>query len=362
MHGGAGLTRAAAAAVFEALAGGDTPLAAMLTIHNMVANAINAHGSAEQKGEWLPRLASMDSLASYCLTEPGAGSDAASLRTTAVPVAGGGWELTGEKAFISGASAAGLFLVLARVADAPPGAAGISAFLVDAATTYGISVGPPERKMGWKLQPTCSVSYDRALLPPTALLGPPGAGFKLAMAALDGGRVNIGAVSVGCAGAAVERARVYAAGRTQFGSRVADFQATRFALADAATAVHASRLLVRSAAAALDAGCPTATLQAAAAKRFSTDACFDAANAAMQVFGGYGYLAEYGAERAVRDLRWGRGEREGRARAARCARRRRLTRSFPPLLRRVHSILEGTNQIMRLVISRELDRLDPVGQ
>lgn len=327
-HGGAGLSRAGAAAVFEALAGGDAPATAMLTIHNMVANTVAAHGTDEQKDEWLPKLSTMDALGCYCLTEPASGSDAASLRTTATPVAGGGWELTGEKVFISGASAAGVFLVMARAAGAPPGAAGVSAFLVDAKTP-GIEVGPPERKMGWKLQPTCAVAFDRARLPPPSLLGPAGAGFKIAMAALDGGRVNIGAVSVGCAAAAVDRARAYAAGRTQFGTRVADFQATRFALADAATAVHASRLLVRAAASALDARCPTATLQAAAAKRFATDACFDAANAAMQVFGGYGYLGVYGAERAVRDLR-------------------------------VHSILEGTNQIMRLVIARELDRLDPV--
>jgi alkylation response protein AidB-like acyl-CoA dehydrogenase len=296
----------------------------------MVTGAVAAHGDDAQRARWLPGLTSGRTLGAYCLTEPGSGSDAASLRTRAEPdPATGGWRLTGEKVFISGASIAGLFLVLARTEPAEAGhaSAGISAFLVDASSP-GIEVGPPERKMGWRCQPTCSVAFNNVALPSNSMLSAPGRAFgRVALAALDGGRVNIAALSVGGAAAALSKARSYAATRKQFNTPVLDFQATTFALADAATSIHTSRLAVRSAAAALDAKDPTATLQAALAKRHATDACFDAANACLQAFGGYGYLADYAVERIVRDLR-------------------------------VHSILEGTNQVMRLIVGRELDRLD----
>ena len=329
--GGAGLSRVAAAAAFEALAGGDVSVAAYLSIHNMVTSAVATHGSVDQKAKWLPGLTSGQVLGAYCLTEPGAGSDAASLRTRAEVAPDGSWRLTGDKAFISGASVAGVFLVMARTGAQPVAGAqassGISAFLVDANAPC-VSIGPPETKMGWRCQPTCSVAFNSVAVAPDALLGEPGRAFgRVALAALDGGRVNIAALSVGGAASALTKARAYAASRRQFGQAVLDFQGTAFALADAATAVHASRLAVRSAAAALDARDPAATLQAALAKRFATDACFDAANACLQAFGGYGYLAEYDVERIVRDLR-------------------------------VHSILEGTNQVMRVIISRELDKMD----
>lgn len=329
--GGAGLSRVAAAAAFEALAGGDVSVTAFLTIHSMITNAVWTHGTPDQKQKWLPSLTSGEVLGAYCLTEPGAGSDAASLRTRAEKQPDGSWRLTGDKAFISGASVAGVFLVMARTGPQPAVGAhdssGISAFLVGAKTP-GVSIGPPETKMGWRCQPTCSVSFTNVAVPPDALLGEPERAFgRVALAALNGGRVNIAALSVGGAASALTKARAHASTRRQFGQAVLDFQGTAFALADAATAVHASRLAVRSAAAALDARDPAATLQAALAKRFATDACFDAANACLQAFGGYGYLADYDVERIVRDLR-------------------------------VHSILEGTNQVMRVIIGRELDKMD----
>lgn len=325
---GTGLSRAAAAGVYEALAAGDVPVAAYLSIHNMVAAAIDAHGTPDQKDEHLPALATAQALGAYCLTEPGAGSDAAALRTRAVPAADGGdaYVLTGEKCFISGAGVADLYLVMARTGEPGSGASGISSFLVPA-TAPGLAVGPPERKMGWNAQPTATVRFDGVRVPASARLGAEGAGFRIAMAALDGGRVNIGACSVGGAARAVDAARAYAAQRVAFGTPLLAKPTVRAAFADMTAAIQSSRLLVRHAARSLDAGAATATLDAALAKRHATDACFGAANAALQVFGGYGYLADYHAERAVRDLR-------------------------------VHSILEGANEIMRLVVARELDRLD----
>lgn len=330
---GTGLSRSAAACVYEALATGDVPVAAYLSIHNMVASAIDKHGSHAQKDVHLGRLASGEALAAYCLTEPGAGSDAAALRTRAEPQADGSFILDGEKCFISGAGVADLYLVMARIGPPPapgarPGPAGISAFLVGK-DTPGLAISPPERKMGWNAQPTCSVRLDRVAVPADALLGAPGGGFKIAMGALDGGRINIGACSVGGAARAVDAARAYAAGRVAFGGPLAAMPTVRASFADMAASVQASRLLVRHAARSLDAGAPTATLDAALAKKFASDACFGAANAAMQVFGGAGYLADYHAERAVRDLR-------------------------------VHSILEGANEVMSVVVARELDNLDGV--
>lgn len=322
---GTGLSRAAAAGVYEALATGDVPVAAYLSIHNMVAAAIDTHGSPEQKDEHLPVLASAEALGAYCLTEPSAGSDAAALRTRAVKD-GDCYVLDGEKCFISGAGAADLYLVMARTGQPGSGARGISAFLVPA-SAQGLSVGPPERKMGWNAQPTASVRFDGVRVPVTSRLGPEGTGFKIAMAALDGGRVNIAACSVGGAARAVDAARAYASQRATFGTTLLEKPTVRASFADMTAAIQSSRLLVRHAARSLDAKSPTATLDAAIAKRHATDACFEAANAALQVFGGYGYLHDYHAERAVRDLR-------------------------------VHSILEGANEIMRLVIARELDRLD----
>jgi len=324
---GTALSRSAAACVYEALATGDVPVAAYLSIHNMVAGTIDKHGSGGQKDAFLPRLASGDLLGAYCLTEPGAGSDAAALRTRADRQSDGSFVLNGEKCFISGAGVADLYLVMARTGPpATSGPTGISAFLVEKCTP-GLAFSPPERKMGWNAQPTCSVSFKNLAIPATALLGSEGGGFKIAMGALDGGRINIGACSVGGAARAVDAARAYAAGRVAFGAPLAAMPTMRASFAEMASAIQASRLLVRHAARSLDAGAPTATLDAALAKKFATDACFGAANAALQAFGGAGYLADYHAERAVRDLR-------------------------------VHSILEGANEVMSVVIARELDKLD----
>ncbi|KAK9795597.1 hypothetical protein WJX73_005029 [Symbiochloris irregularis] len=321
-YGGAGLDRQDAAVIFESLAYGDVPVTAYLTIHNMVSAAIERYGSEEQKRALLPQLTSMERLASYCLTEPGSGSDAASLQTTARR-SGDHYLISGSKAFISGGGVSDLYLVLARTGAAGP--SGISAFIVDK-DTEGLSFGKPERKMGWNAQPTTSVTFDDVTVPAEAMLGPEGGGFKIAMNALNGGRINIGACSVGGASMCLDFARDYVAGRSQFGRPIASFQATKFKLADMATQIHASRLMVRRAAQALDEGDPSATVEAAMAKRFATDACYGICNDALQMLGGYGYLKDYPIERVVRDLR-------------------------------VHSILEGTNEIMRTIISKEIDKL-----
>jgi len=316
-HGGTGLGRLDAAVLFEALAYGDVSFTAYLTIHNMCCSVIDRFGTDAQRAHFLPALSRMDRLASYCLTEPNSGSDAASLATSARRVAGtSDYALTGAKAFISGAGVSDVYLVMARTEG------GITCFLVER-DAPGLNFGKPEHKLGWNLQPTCAVTMEDVRVPEANVVGTEGQGFKIAMAALDGGRVNIGACSVGGAHFALDQARAYAKDRKQFGKPLEGFQATQFALADMATSLQASRLMVRHAAAALDAGHVGGTGQAAMAKRFATDACFEVANRALQVHGGYGYLRDYPVERVMRDLR-------------------------------VHSILEGTNEIMRVIIARQM--------
>lgn len=319
--GGAGLGRADGAVVFEALAHADVSTTAYLTIHNMNASIVDRFGSDEQRHKWLPPLVAMDLLSSYCLTEPGSGSDAASLQTTARQSPGSSdFILNGAKAFISGASASDVYLVMARTDGA--GGKGISCFLVEKGSP-GLSFGKLEKKLGWNSQPTATVTLEDVRVPAAHLIGGRGHGFRLAMSGLDGGRVNIAACSVGGAQRCVEYAQQYATERKQFSQRIIDFQHTRFQLADMATAVEASRLLVQNAAAAIDDKAPWATTAAAMAKRFATDSCYTVANHALQMLGGYGYLQEYPIERYVRDLR-------------------------------VHTILEGTNEIMRVIIARQL--------
>lgn len=317
--GGSGLGRLDAALVFEELSRGDVSVAAYISIHNMVSWMIDRFGDDAQRHRWLPRLATMELLSSYCLTEPGAGSDAASLSTRAVRD-GDDYVLTGAKAFISGAGTSDLYLVMARTGEG--GARGVSAFVVEAGTP-GLSFGAQERKMGWNAQPTAMVHFDGVRVPAAHRIGAEGEGFRFAMAGLDGGRINIAACSLGGAGLALDTARDHLAARRQFGRPLADFQALQFRLADMATELEAARLMVRRAAHALDAGDASATLYCAMAKRFATDGGFEVANQALQLHGGYGYLRDYPLERIVRDLR-------------------------------VHQILEGTNEIMRVIISREL--------
>jgi hypothetical protein len=297
---GSGLGRLDAAVVFEALSYGDVPVTAYLSIHNMVASVIDRFGSEDQRRARLPALTSMHALASYCLTEPGAGSDAAALKTSARRHPGGGYVLDGAKAFISGGGVSDVYLVMARTGG--PGPRGISAFLVDKGAA-GLGFGKRERKLGWNAQPTTAVTFDGVRVGEGDLVGAEGEGFKIAMSALDGGRVNIAACSVGGAQFCLDTARAHARSRAQFGRPVAEFQGTQFKVADMATAVAASRLLVRHAAAALDAGAPGAALAAAQAKRFATDACYGVSNDALQLLGGYGYLQEYPIERVMRDLR-----------------------------------------------------------
>lgn len=320
--GGSALTRFDGALIFQELSYGDVPVTAFLTIHNMVASVIDRYAQESARLTYLPRLVTMDSLASYCLTEPGSGSDAASLRTVAAKE-GNEYVLTGTKVFISGAGVSDVYLVMARTS--PEGHRGISAFIVEK-DMPGVSFGQPERKLGWRCQPTTSVVLDKVRVPATSLVGKEGEGFKIAMAALDGGRINIAACSLGGASFCLDYARDYVQTRHQFGSAVADFQATQFKVADLATSLHASQLMVRQAAQLLDNKAPSATLAAAMAKRFATDHCFNIANECLQLLGGYGYLEDYPVQRFMRDLR-------------------------------VHSILEGTNEVMRIIINREIGRL-----
>jgi hypothetical protein len=317
--GGSGLGRLEAALIFEALAEGCPGVSAYLSIHNMVAWMVDRYGSDAQRAEVLPRLVSMEAFASYCLTEPGSGSDAAALKTRAVRD-GDAYVLDGTKQFISGAGAGDLYLVMARTGGEGP--SGISAFLVPG-DTPGLSFGANERKMGWNAQPTRAVILEGARVPAANLLGAEGQGFKIAMSGLDGGRLNIGACSLGGAQAALDKALAYMRERKAFGKRLDEFQALQFRLADMATELSAARLLLYAAAAAFDRGDADVTVRCAMAKRFATDVGFAVANEALQLHGGYGYLAEYGVEKLVRDLR-------------------------------VHQILEGTNEIMRLIISRSL--------
>ncbi|MDE2286587.1 MAG: acyl-CoA dehydrogenase family protein [Hyphomicrobiales bacterium] len=317
--GGSALTRLDAALIFEALATGCPTVAAYMSIHNMAAWMIDAYGSEAQRRTWLPKLCTMEFLASYCLTEPSAGSDAAALMTRAVRD-GDSYVLNGHKQFISGAGAGDLYVVMARTGG--PGPSGVSTFVVPG-DTAGISLGAGERKMGWNAQPTRAVVFADARIPAENRLGEEGVGFKIAMAGLDGGRLNIAACSLGGAQIALEKALAYMKERRAFGKRLDEFQALQFRLADMATALEASRTLLWRAAAALDRHDADATVLCAMAKRFVTDACFDVANQALQLHGGYGYLSEFGIEKIVRDLR-------------------------------VHQILEGTNEIMRLIVARNL--------
>jgi alkylation response protein AidB-like acyl-CoA dehydrogenase len=317
--GGSGLSRLDAALIVEALATGCPSLASYISIHNMTAWMIDRYGNDALRQRVLPSMCSMETLGSYCLTEPGAGSDAAALTTKAVRD-GEDYLLTGVKQFISGAGASGVYVVMARTADT--GAKGISAFVVELGAP-GLSFGPNETKMGWNAQPTRQVILDQVRVPAGDMLGAPGDGFRIAMSGLNGGRVNIGASSLGGARAALERSLAYAADRKAFGRSISDFQSLQFALADMATGLEAARLLLFKAADAIDSGSPDMVQLCAMAKKFATDTGFDVANRALQIHGGYGYLAEYGIEKIVRDLR-------------------------------VHQILEGTNEIMQMVIARSL--------
>ena len=317
--GGLGLSRLDASIIFEQLAMGCTATTAMLTIHNMATWMLASYGQASVKETWLPELVSGDKLASYCLTEPGAGSDAASL-TTKAERQGDQYVLSGSKVFISGAGSTDLLIVMARTAN--NGAKGISAFAVPA-DAKGISYGKPEEKMGWNAQPTRMITFDNVSIPASHLLGEEGQGFTFAMKGLDGGRINIATCSIGTAQQALNTARDYMHERQQFGKSLAAFQALQFKLADMATELVAARQLVRLAAFKLDEQDPQATAYCAMAKRFATDVGFTVCNEALQIHGGYGYIKEYPLERHVRDVR-------------------------------VHQILEGTNEIMRLIISRSV--------
>ncbi len=318
-QGGSGLSRLDGALIMEALAYGCPAVSAYISIHNMVAWMVGKYGSDAQRAEWMPKLASMEWLSSYCLTEPGAGSDAAALKTRARRV-GDHYVLDGSKQFISGAGAADFYFVFARTGD--EGAGGVSAFAVMKGTP-GLSFGALEKKMGWNAQPTRQVIFEGCKVPAANRIGKEGQGFKFAMSGLDGGRVNIGACSLGAAWAALDKARQYATERKAFGRPIADFQALQFKLADMATELEAARLMIYRAADALDRADPQASMYSAMGKRLATDLGFKIVNDALQVHGGYGYLKYYGLEKLVRDLR-------------------------------VHQILEGTNEIMRVVISRKV--------
>lgn len=317
--GGTGLSRLDAALIFEALAGACPSIAAYLSIHNMSAWMIDAYGSREQRQHWLPGLASMDLLASYCLTEPGAGSDAAALATTARRD-GDDYIVNGQKQFISGAGTSDLYVTMVRTGANGPG--GVSTLVIPR-DTPGLSFGENEKKMGWNAQPTRAVIFDNARVPVWNRLSDKGMGFRIAMAGLDGGRINIAACSLGGAQSALDKCVAYMGERTAFGQLLKDFQALQFRVADMATELESARTFLFRAATALDRAEPDARKLSAMAKRLVTDTCFEIANQALQLHGGYGYLSEFGIEKIVRDLR-------------------------------VHQILEGTNEIMRLIIAREI--------
>lgn len=321
--GGSGLSRLDAAIVFEELAAADPSTAAFISIHNMAASMLAAYGRPELRDTWASPLAAGAKLASYCLTEPGSGSDAASLKTRAVRE-GDAYVLDGGKAFISGAGATDILIVMARTGDEGP--RGISALAVPA-DAPGISYGRKEDKLGWNSQPTRAISFEGVRVPAANLLGNEGEGFRIAMKGLDGGRLNIAACSLGAAQAALDAARRYMGERRQFGQRLADFQALQFKLADMAIQLVAARQMVHTAAAKLDAASADATVWCAMAKRFATDAGFAVCNDALQLHGGYGYIREYPIERLLRDSR-------------------------------VHQILEGTNEIMRVIVARHLLNTD----
>ncbi|MGE0522250.1 MAG: isobutyryl-CoA dehydrogenase [Variibacter sp.] len=317
--GGSALTRLDAAIIFEELAAADPSTAAYISIHNMASWMIDTFGRDEQRRRFLPKLTTMEHFASYCLTEPGAGSDAGSLRSRAERD-GEHYVVNGAKAFISGGGASDVYVCMLRTGG--EGASGVSCIVVEKGTP-GLSFGKKEKKLGWNSQPTAAVIFENCRVPVANRIGAEGEGFKIAMKGLDGGRINIAACSLGGARASLEAAIAHLGTRKQFGKVLAEFQALQFRVADMATELDAARLMVHRAAAALDAADPQATTYCAMAKRFATDACFDVCNDALQLHGGYGYIKEYPVERYLRDLR-------------------------------VHQILEGTNEIMRVVIARRL--------
>ncbi|QCO18287.1 acyl-CoA dehydrogenase (plasmid) [Azospirillum brasilense] len=317
--GGSGLGRLDAALIFEELSAACPSTAAYISIHNMASWMIDRFGNPEQRERFLPKLTSMEHFASYCLTEPGAGSDAASLRTRAERD-GDNYVLNGSKAFISGGGTSDVYVCMVRTGE--PGPKGISCIVVEKGTP-GLSFGKQEHKLGWKSQPTSAVIFEACRVPVANRIGEEGEGFRIAMKGLDGGRLNIAACSVGGARFCLEQAVAYTTERKQFGKPLNAFQALQFKLADMATELDAARLMLHRAAASLDAGSPEATAHCAMAKRFATDAGFQVVNEALQLHGGYGYIKEYPIERIFRDLR-------------------------------VHQILEGTNEIMRVIIARHL--------
>ena len=317
--GGMGLGRLDASVVFEQLAQGCTSTTAFMTIHNMAIWMVSKFASEKLKNEWFPQLSSGEKLASYCLTEPGAGSDAASLRTTAKKD-GSDFILNGSKAFISGSGATDCLILMARTGDSGP--KGISCFLIPS-DLPGIEYGKNEPKMGWKNQPTRLVSLTDVRVSEDNLIGEEGNGFKIAMQGLDGGRINIATCSIGTAQSALEEAQNYMNEREQFGKKISEFQAMQFKIADMVTELVAARTMTRLAAYKIDSGDVEATTYSAMAKRFATDVGFNVCNEALQIFGGYGYIQEYPLERHVRDVR-------------------------------VHQILEGTNEIMKMIIGRRM--------
>ena len=319
-HGGSGLNRLDAAIIFEELSRGCVSTAAYLSIHNMVTWMIDAHGSESIKKKFINKLSTMEIMSSYCLTESGSGSDAAALKTTASKKGNSHYILNGSKSFISGGPTSDVFAVMCRTGGEGPG--GVSCLLVEKGVE-GLSFGKQEKKMGWNSQHTSMVNFDNCQIPLENIVGNEGEGFKIAMQGLDGGRVNIAACSLGGARAALEASISYSAERKQFGKSIDQFQVTQFKLADMATELEASRLMVLRAASSLDAKDPQATKLCAMAKRFTTDTCSNICDMGLQIHGGYGYLKDFPLERLVRDLR-------------------------------VHQILEGTNEIMRVIISRKL--------
>jgi len=320
LYGGSGLTRLDAAIIFEELSRGCVSTAAYISIHNMVTWMIDKHGSDDLRKRFVPNLSTMQKMSSYCLTEPGSGSDAVALKTKATKKGNSHYLLNGTKSFISGGPTSDVFAVMCRTGE--EGAGGVSCLLVEKGTK-GLTFGKQEKKMGWNSQHTSMVNFDNCEIPIDNLVGNEGDGFKIAMKGLDGGRVNIAACSLGGARAALEASLNYAAERKQFGKTLDKFQVTQFKLADMATELEASRLMVLRAACALDSQDKQATKLCAMAKRYATDVCSEICNMALQIHGGYGYLKDFPLERLVRDLR-------------------------------VHQILEGTNEIMRVIISRYL--------
>jgi alkylation response protein AidB-like acyl-CoA dehydrogenase len=319
-HGGSGLSRVDSVLIFEELSYGDPVVATFLSIHNACASMIDTYGSEEQRQAWLPRLCAMDIIASFCLTEPGSGSDAAALKTRAVKDGNSHYRLAGSKAFISGAGYSDIYLVMCRTGEDGP--KGISCILIEKGAE-GLSFGANEKKMGWTAQATAIVNLDQVRVPATNLIGAEGKGFSIAMSALNGGRLSIAASSLGAAQAALDKAVAYMKERKAFGKSLADFQALQFKIADMETELQAARTFLYQAAWKLDQNAPDTRKFCAMAKRLVTDTGFRVANEALQIHGGYGYLKDFGIEKTVRDLR-------------------------------VHQILEGTNEIMRVIVARDM--------